>query len=263
MQENYILSIKIENNNPVELNQLSISLNALGVQYDSFLRKFESCNYTNKESKLYIQKIEKGSIIIELATLIIPLIEHVNTVAEFLTYLRDSFNWFLGKLKQSKYNHTKQDLEQLYQIVNLTAKDSGSNMYINISGDVNNNFHVDTPKANAIQNFIMEKLNEKKLEEPKIFHKELMYWANASFVCSKKRISDKVIIEKIDKNPKNVVFLNDEDAVFAKTHNEKFPQKNWQDLAYIVDVEVCYIEALPKSYKILKLYKDDVFDPND
>jgi hypothetical protein len=31
----------------------------------------------------------------------------------------------------------------------------------------------------------------------------------------------------------------------------------------IVDVEVCYIEDVPKSYKILKLYKNDVFDPND
>jgi hypothetical protein len=55
--------------------------------------------------------------------------------------------------------------------------------------------------------------------------------------------------------------VNDEDKIAATTHNRKFPMKNWQDLGYIVDVEVMYIQDIPRKYKILKLYNDETFDP--
>jgi hypothetical protein len=261
LQKESVLTVKIENNNPVELNQLAMSLSALGLQYDSFLRKYDNCNYTKTDRKLYISKLNQGSIIIELAPFIIPLIQDVNTVACFLCYLKESFNLFLGKETKIKYNHSKQDLEQLHTVLNLTAKDTGSNLYV--EGNLINNFSINHMEANAIQNYIARELNNKEQERPEIFKKELMYWANASFVCSRNRISDKVVIEKIDKRPKNVIFLNDEDAVVAKNHNEKFPGKNWQDLAYVVDVEVSYIEDIPKGYKILKLYKEEIFDPEN
>ena len=43
----------------------------------------------------------------------------------------------------------------------------------------------------------------------------------------------------------------------------KFPNKQWQDLAYIVDVEVSYIQDSAKEYKITKLYKEEIFDPEE
>ncbi|MDR0942494.1 MAG: hypothetical protein LBM19_02680 [Holosporales bacterium] len=86
-----------------------------------------------------------------------------------------------------------------------------------------------------------------------------MYWASASFIAKNKRISNKVIIENIDKSPKNVTFINEEDEKIAKSYNGKF-KKDWQDLNYIVDVEVLYIQGVPKTYKILKLYVDEIYD---
>ena len=94
------------------------------------------------------------------------------------------------------------------------------------------------------------------------FRKELMYWANANFLKIKKS-QDKVVIEKIDKHPKKVIFANDEDKLYATTHNLLFKDKNWQDLSYIVDVDVSYIEGVPKVYKILRIYREEVFDPEE
>jgi len=119
---------------------------------------------------------------------------------------------------------------------------------------------VDSLESNAIQNKI-RKYIEGIDEEPKIFQKELMYWANAAFV--KQKTTDKVIIEKIDKKPKKVVFLSEQDKSIATSYNPNFPHKQWQDLAYIVDVEVSYIQDTPKEYKITKLYKDEIFDPEE
>jgi hypothetical protein len=45
--------------------------------------------------------------------------------------------------------------------------------------------------------------------------------------------------------------------------NDKFPTVNWQDLCYVVDVEVSYIEGEPQLYKILKLYKEETYNLND
>jgi hypothetical protein len=39
--------------------------------------------------------------------------------------------------------------------------------------------------------------------------------------------------------------------------------KAWHELAYIVDVEVSYINGIPKLYKILNFYPEDTFDPDD
>jgi hypothetical protein len=52
MNEDIKLSIKIENNNPIELNQLTLSLNALACQYDIFLKKSKEFDYAKSQRKL-------------------------------------------------------------------------------------------------------------------------------------------------------------------------------------------------------------------
>ncbi len=261
VMEKQILSIKIENQNSIELNQLTLSLNALACQYDSFLRKSPDFDYHKSQRKLYLSKLENGSLIVELIPAVIPLLNEFNSIMEFGKYLKNIFDYFLGKTTNFSYSLTKKDCEEIIEFIEQSARDNGSNLSLNING--NNNTVVfpivdlDCIKANAIQNNI-NKYSEKTSESPRIYFKELMYWANAGFV--KNKINDKVIIEKIDKKPKKVIFQNEQDKIFSTTHNNKFPNKNWQDLGYIVDVEVSYIEDTPKEYKILKIYEDDTFD---
>lgn len=100
-----------------------------------------------------------------------------------------------------------------------------------------------------------------ELEEQTLFQKELMYWADASFNNKYEKNAGKIIIEKFDKKPRKVVFINSEEELKAKTRHQKHPNTEWQDLLRRVDIEVVKVQDTIKEYRILKLYDDaDVFD---
>lgn len=259
------LSIKIENKKPIELNQLTLSLNALACQYDSFLRKSNDFDYHKLERKLYISKLEGGSLYAELVPAVIPLLNEFNTILTFGSYLKSCYEYFLGIKSVLDYKLTKTDCNELAEIINQTAGDMGSKLKLEVNGNINqiNIINYNSIEASAAQNGIRKHL-ERAEDIPRNYSKELMYWANASFLkaqSNNKPLGDKVIIEKIDKKPKKVIFVNSEDKTAAMSPNSAFPGKAWQDLSYIVDVEVSYIEDTPQEYKITKLYKEETFDP--
>jgi len=256
------LSLKIENKSPVELNQLTLSLNALALQYDSFLRKSDNFNYPKNERKLYISKLEQGSVLIDLIPAVTPLMQEINSIIEFGTYLKYTFEYFLGKNNDNKYNHTKQDCEQINELLSQTAQDNGSNININVVGSNNTIIaapviNINSIEANAIQNAIRKQLEKEIIEKPMVFYKELMYWANAKFVKNKHTKYDgKIIIKKIDSKPKDVIFMNENEKQQCMSKKAKFPNTEWNDLLYHVDVEVSYVEDIIKEYKILKVYEE-------
>jgi hypothetical protein len=256
------LSVKIENKHQIELNQLASSLNALSAQYDSFLRK-TGIDYTKNDRKLCVSELKQGSIIIELISSIAVASDNFNAIFGFFEYLRASFDWILGKTNQA-FKYSKRDFEQLSEFVDLAARDNGASIAVHVvnSNNVVNNFYIDHLQANAAQNIAAQKVEDMTEEKPKIFSKELMYWANANFVDSKNKTTNKIIVEKIDKKPRIAVFVNEDDEIKAKSYDSRFPQKNWQNLVYVVDIEVLYIQEVPKAYRILKLYKDETFDPD-
>ncbi len=66
------LSIKIENNHlPIELESFSKSLMSLSYLY-SYFKKLDT------PEKLFIKEINKGSIIVEITSVVINSIEHTN-----------------------------------------------------------------------------------------------------------------------------------------------------------------------------------------
>ena len=88
-----------------------------------------------------------------------------------------------------------------------------------------------------------------------------MYWADASFNNKYEKNAGKIIIEKIDKKPRKVIFINAEDEIKAKTRHQKYPHTEWQDLLRHIDIEVVKVQDTIKEYRILKLYDDaDIFE---
>jgi len=261
------LAIKLNNNQPVELNQLTAALNALGNQYDAFLKRSESFDYNKNQRKLYISKLESGSIYAELIPVVMETINQANSIIEFSSYLKNCYDYFLGTTRETKYILTKKDIVELSDIINPTANDYGSNLVIEVKGNnntiINNIITVDSTKANAIQNGLNKKSADLIEDQPKQYSKVLMYWASANFNEKHDSNSGKVIIPEIDKKPKKVIFDNENDQILAMSSNIKFPNKNWQDLGYIVDVQVSYIHDNPNLYKITRLYGEDTYDPQD
>jgi len=259
------LSIKINNKQPIELNQLTSSLNALANEYDLYCKN--ELNYTKNERKLEIIKLEKGCLLIELIQLtpaVIPLIENMNSIFCFGTYFIETLQFFSGKKEEIKYQYNKKNCENTATFLQQTANDNGSSIDINVVG--NNNTIIigektDSLTANAIQNKIAKYQTELLEEEPNILHKQGFYWSIASFL-NKQEGKDKGIIESLDKKAHKVIFENETDKEIMTTFNDKL-NKDWQDLLYIVDVEVIKIQDVIKTYKIIKVYYDDTINPNE
>jgi hypothetical protein len=203
------LTIKLNNKQPIELNQLTASLNALGNQYDNFLKRSDFFDYNKNQRKLYISKLESGSIYAELIPVVMETINQVNSIIEFSSYLKNCYDFFLGITKESKHILTKKDFIELSDIINSTANDHGSNLVIDVKGNnnkiINNIITIDSTKANAIQNGLNKKLEGLTEDQPKQYFKVLMYWASANFNEKHTSNSGKVIIPEIDQKPKKVI----------------------------------------------------------
>ena len=263
------LRFEIKNDHPIDLNVLSNSLNAFGSQYDIFLNKKSKQSYTKHERKLLIKEVKSGSVIIDLVGMITPLITEMNTICEFGTYLKDTYDFFLVKIDKPRHDYSKKDCQDIRNITDVTARDS-NNAKANINVYGNNNvvyapiYNLSHTDANALQTTTKRYEDENlQIEEQIIFQKELMYWEDASFnrKSSQDSHSGKVIIETIDKRAKKVIFINENDKIKCTTRNEKFPHEEWQNLLYHVDVQVMKIQDTIKEYKILQIYDDvDIFE---
>lgn len=106
-----------------------------------------------------------------------------------------------------------------------------------------------------------ERLEEKK----KHYEKMPMYWSSAGFSEHRSGAvrQDKIIVEEFSKLPLRVVFLREEDKISATSHDERFPDRNWQDLVYIVDVDVICLAGKPNLYHVTRMYPEYTYDPLD
>jgi len=170
------LQFEIKNDKPVDLNVLANSLNALSSQYDIFLKKSKDvCK--KHERKLLIKNVRSGSIIIDLFGYATPLFDEMNTICEFGSYLKCTFDYFLGKDAKPTHDYTKKDCQDIRDIVDITARD-GNNAVINLNVCGDNNItilnvgslsHTD---ANALQTTTKRYEEESlTLEEQTVFQR--------------------------------------------------------------------------------------------
>jgi hypothetical protein len=257
MDSNYDirLVIKIENNNPIELIDLTKSLVALANQFDSFISKHADSK-ENREAKLYVKEIKSGSVIfelIEIATIgVIAFIENTNTIIEFGKFFKKTIDYFL-KNEGEKPDLLPNDYKEFSTILNPVSKDNGSqfNLSTTVNGNVEMHFHVNSTETNAIQNLIKNELD--KLKEPEIpenpKERVLLVWYQAR-TDIKSKVGNKGIIEEISKKPLNITFEN-EALKEELIHGDINPFRT----AYIVDVKVMTVQEKPTVYKILKLHE--------
>jgi hypothetical protein len=267
MQETTQLQFHIENSKPVALADLTSSLLNVSNQYRSFIRR----NGLQTEAEigdLYIREVKTGSIIVDLVSLapsILPLLpEHLDQVVEFAKFLKDSLEFFLGKSKEPPIQYTLKDCNEFAAIVNPIANDHGSNMNVSVMnhGNINLHFGTNSLEANAIQNAITKYQENLRLPATNAYSKEVLYWHQAHFGKSASVRGDKAVIEKISQDAVRVVFANDDIKEAMTSSNPRF-SKDWQDLAYIVDVEVGTVHGRARVYKITGFYPDETFDPNE
>ena len=96
-----ILLVHIKPSKPIEINDFTSSLNAVGNLFSSYVQKNGSCD-EQARARLYIEKIEEGSIAIYLTELVtatlIPFVENANTIFEFASFLKRTCDYYITQI---------------------------------------------------------------------------------------------------------------------------------------------------------------------
>ncbi len=251
------ITYKLENKNPVALDDLTASLAAFGQSYEDFL--LASGEVTAADGvKLYIRELRTGSIIADLQALatqgqlifdtLKDAYEHRATLAGFVTHLAEISQFFLG-LKSLEPAPSKKEAEQTIRMFEPVAKDSASQLAIQYNGDVNIgtvNIYVDSQKANAIQNGARRHLGP-TLPDNRRLTDEVMTLHQVRGVATQ-QAGDRGIIEGVSKSPVKLVYASDSiKKAILEQHDNLF------HLAFLVDVDVKTVDEKPALYKILAL----------
>jgi len=259
------LEITISNEKPVILTDLTLSLLGISNQFQSFVESETNKDYTPC-AELYIKEIRPGSIIVELVTgamPIVPLLWEGGTLFQWATQATEMMGWFLGKLDTPPKQITKTDLKQWESILEPVAKDNASQLNINVTGDNNKVvvLNVTSQEANAAQNRIQREIANLEDPDEHIQKRKIMKWNQTKFDTTS-HTGDRATIEAISKKALKVIFDNDLTKEEMLKGSPRY-DKSWQELAYLVDVEVQTIDGVPKVYTILRYYADDTFDPSE
>lgn len=243
------LTIEVKNVRPVELLDLTGSLTALANEYMRHLQRSHPEDSAS-EVRLYVKEIHTGCIIASLMAAspgIIQGVSYVNSVVSFSNFLKKSYDFLTAKTTEKPDSLDKKTLENLHQIVEPVAKDSGSQLNINtLIGDVY--YTVTSAEANQAQNAIARLQHNDSAVTTRLHEKVLLYWFQARN-AAKSTAGDKGIIESIAADPVKVICATDSikmDMIF----NRENPFME----AYIVDVAIETINDKPMVYKIIAVH---------
>jgi hypothetical protein len=264
------VNIYIKNSKPVSLDVLSYSLQGYAELYNSFIEK--SGFNKDFESKLYIQEIKKGSIVLDLAigggVSLLADATNIHISVEFVKFLQSVYSFFSGKIDKSQlpFSISNKECDAVHKATEINAQDVHSNTTYSAhdsKGNVYQNctFNLNGLEANAMQN-IVENYTKHELQEQKSTYKSnvAMYWDKAKNPktdhIKSTDIHGKAIIEDFDVRPKSINFINDIDR------QKCMSKDNFMDFIYMVDVETIYINNRLKIYNIHKVH-DSTFLLND
>ncbi len=243
----------IEFDEPISVVEFTNSLEAISSEYEKFLiDKFGS---ERPNAELYVQEINKGSIIttlVELSANMLPFLGDVNTVFEFGNFLKSSYDYLIsGKGKENDDLDIK-DLNNLAKIIEPGTHKS-NNIYIQLKGDNNqivlNPLSADAGKSEVIKKNIKEE--KKRLAEPtkNTEYSKALYLEQIKRDLDSKK-GNRGVIKELNQKSLNLVWLNEK---------EKEKMLNCDDnpfkMIFIVDVEVVEVNEENKLYRILKLHE--------
>ena len=244
------LKIEVKNVMPVELLDLTGSLTAFANEYARHLSRADP-EAVAAEVRLYVKEVHSGSIVATLIAAspqIFQGISYLNSVISFSKFLQTSYDFLTGKSKEKPEDLDKKGLENLSQIVEPIAKDSGSQLNIGtLNGTVI--YNVSSAEANQAQNAASRLLRDGITTATKLHEKVLLYWYQARN-DAQSRTGDKGIIESIYPQPVRVVCATD-GIKMDMILDEQNPFKN----AYLVDVAIETIGGKPMVYKIVRLHE--------
>lgn len=99
-----VLKIHVEHSRPIEINEFTSALNAVGSLFSTFAQKNGDCKET-AGAKLYVEKIQEGCIDVflceQIAAGLLPFAENINLIFEFAKNIKSITEYFLNQKGKS------------------------------------------------------------------------------------------------------------------------------------------------------------------
>lgn len=255
-----VLKIHVEHSRPIEINEFTSALNAVGSLFSTFAQKNGDCKET-AGAKLYVEKIQEGCIDVflceQIAAGLLPFAENINLIFEFAKNIKSITEYFFES-KGEKPDLSAKECKDLHDMVGITAGDNNGRMEMSVTdrvsgGNVYVGCIINSIYANGLQNQMHNEIAGMKSDsEEHIYARQLMtiYQMRGDMGTDK---GDKAVIDAISKNKLAVVFETDE-LKEQILHSDSNPTKK----AFLVDVVVQTVAGRIAAYKVMALH--DVID---
>ncbi len=256
------LLVHIQHSKPVEISEFTNSLNAVGNLYSSYMKK-HGLTKEATNAKLYVSKIEEGSIDVILQDLVlgtmIPFFENANTMIEFATFVKGAISYF-AKGQGEKPDLSIQDCKDLKEVMTITAGDKNGTMEIGAINSADKSLvfvgcAFNFTESNSAQNQLAKEIEALRVIAPadNTYTRQLMkiYQMRSDMSNDK---GNKAIIDSIAPKKKVGVVFETDDLKERILNSDENPAKK----AYLVDVVVQTIDGKLAAYKVTSLH--DVID---
>ena len=252
--------VEIHNGQPVDLLDLTSSLNAFSREYEANLKRSRP-ELDSEESRLLIVDVRKGSIVFEIAVALAPFVaqaEILNTTIDFVKNLKSALS-FLEKPNGRLEDTNAQQLKNLHDTVKSIANDANGHLNIYVrheDGRVTQEIVIRKKEAINVQFNAMAQRKEIGHQESERLNKVLMRLHQSSVEDLRlgKRTSEKGVVERIDLNPRTLIYVSDHAGRIIKGAISD-QQGNPFQKAFVVDVDVETVNGRPRAYRILEVYE--------
>lgn len=245
------LTYKIDSDEPIELNQLILSLKSLGDEYSKFSKI--------KDVEVKISEVRKGSFEFDFVLMsfapLLPFMSDVNTTVDFIKRVSELKSFFLNQNSDIKPTLEEAKLMNSINIPIQTFNNYGT-VIINDTQKVDKvEFNKEDSKLITTNSskYIKELKQKEDEEKQNIFKDRLIRFVQTR--TDNKDYGNKSICEDISSKEIKTIFENDD------IKNEILD--NPYHYGFLVDLEVQYINNDAKIYRIMKLNDKINLEEND
>jgi hypothetical protein len=245
------LTYKIDSDEPIELNQLILSLKSLGDEYGKFSKI--------KDVEVKISEVRKGSFEFDFVLMsfapLLPFMSDVNTTVDFIKRVSELKSFFLNQNSDIQPTLEEAKLMNSINIPIQTFNNYGT-VIINDTQKVDKvefNKEDSTLITTNSSKYIKELKQKEDEEKQNIFKDRLIRFVQTR--TDNKDYGNKSICEDISNKEIKTIFANDD------IKNEILD--NPYHYGFLVDLEVQYINNDAKIYRIMKLNDKINLEEND
>ena len=252
------LLVKITHSKPIEIKDFVATMNAVGNLFDGFCKN-NGDSSDSKKARLYVEKIEHGSIEIFLteavSALVLPFMENMNLILEFAGHIQAVISYFTKGIGE-KPDLTISELRNYNDVFAVTAGDNNGKTEIGAVqiGSTAPIFNIATFnyfESNSAQNQIHreEQALLEKNDEEKVHYRQLMTIFQMRGDM-RTNTGNKAVIDSLANKPLPVVFET-EALKMQILNTDENPTKK----AFLVDVVIQTINGKAATYKVVALHE--------